>query len=261
MLEASGFDFRVRYPHKYLCKIGKFLGLEQPVILLGFDILTDLYRTFGPLKQTTSTMSYAPLKLATMLMDTQEDFITLARYKEHKTGEEEVLETIHDLLDLYTHNQNRTIVGPRYEMKKFIAVRLKCRDDSKPRHTCWYESSKTNGIKSNVKTPKTPITPASPSDTRTNGKDGVSPATMSPHSSASSRRGMGARGQDGTVRFMLDAEQAKEEKAVVDKFFNIEMEEYEVEIEEPIVKQPQNHHHRNGGHGHGRDFHNKRMRR
>ena len=37
--------------------------------------------------------------------------------------------------------------------------------------------------------------------------------------------------------------------------------EYEVEIEEPIVKQPQNHHHRNGGHGHGRDFHNKRMRR
>ena len=37
--------------------------------------------------------------------------------------------------------------------------------------------------------------------------------------------------RDGTVRFMLDPERARDEKHAVAEFFKIEMEEYEVEIE------------------------------
>ena len=36
--------------------------------------------------------------------------------------------------------------------------------------------------------------------------------------------------KDGTVRFMLDPQRAKEEKGTVSEFFNLEEEEFEVEV-------------------------------
>lgn len=36
--------------------------------------------------------------------------------------------------------------------------------------------------------------------------------------------------KDGTVRFMLDPQRAKEEKEIVSEFFNLEEEEYEIEV-------------------------------
>jgi CTD kinase subunit beta len=170
------------------------------------------------------------------------------------------METMLDILDLYTHFQKSSIVGPSHDIQKFIQLKIKLNQEmvdggSFTRYTEEHEAPKTNGLKSNIKTPKTPITPASPSDTRING---ASPATLSPRSSGSSRRGIGARGQDGTVRFMLDAEKAKEEKEIVAEYFKVEYEDYEVEVEEPIRHERPPHSQRNG-----RDdrFHNKRLRR
>ncbi|KFY85776.1 hypothetical protein V500_08121, partial [Pseudogymnoascus sp. VKM F-4518 (FW-2643)] len=40
------------------------------------------------------------------------------------------------------------------------------------------------------------------------------------------------RGQEGTVRFMLDGAQARSEKEIVTEYFKDEYEEYEVEVEE-----------------------------
>ena len=37
--------------------------------------------------------------------------------------------------------------------------------------------------------------------------------------------------RDGTVRFMLDAGKAREEKEVVDEYLRIQEEEYEVEVD------------------------------
>ena len=37
--------------------------------------------------------------------------------------------------------------------------------------------------------------------------------------------------REGTVRFMLDGERAIEERKVVDSFFKVEEEEYEIEVE------------------------------
>ncbi|KAH8804716.1 cyclin-like protein [Xylogone sp. PMI_703] len=241
MLEASGFDFRARYPQKHLIKLSKVSKIDQDVAKLSYKIMLDLYRTFAPLKQTCATMAFACIELATIL-EKQEDLIhgdDAPRYADWRTSRAEVMETMLDLLDLYTHFLKASTVGPSYNIEKFINIKIKLNQEldekiSLGRYTEFIEAAKSNGTKHSIKTPKTPITPASPSDTRVNGRDAASPATLSPRSSGSGRRGNNVRGQDGTVRFMLDAEQAKQEKATVAEYFKVEYEEYEEEAEEPI---------------------------
>jgi CTD kinase subunit beta len=267
MLESSGFDFRARYPHKHLIKLARDLGIDRDVANVAYKIMLDLYRSFSPLKQTCASMAIACIELATLILEKQQDLCRHdpPSYRKWRITRAEVMETMLDLLDLYTHFQKSSILGPSYDIDKFIQLKIqlsKGMGDGGPqtRYTEEQEAPKTNGVKSNIKTPKTPITPASPSDTRLGSKDGVSPAPLSPRS-GSSRRGIGARGQDGTVRFMLDAEKAKQEKETVNDHFKVEYEDYEVEVEEPIKhERPYTHNHiqRNG-----RDdrYHNKRVRR
>jgi CTD kinase subunit beta len=71
MLEASGFDFRTRHPQKTLMKLGRHYGHPQgsKVSNLAYRISIDLYRTFSPIKQSSSTMAYSCLELAGRLLD------------------------------------------------------------------------------------------------------------------------------------------------------------------------------------------------
>lgn len=242
MLEASGFDFRVRYPHKHLIKLIKAARIEKDVANTAYHMMIDLYRTFAPLKQTCATMTFACVELATIVLEKQESAIRGERapsYRRWRTSRAEVIETILDLLDLYTHFQKWSTVGPSHPIDKFIEIRIKLNQEVEKdvlldRYTEHHDAPKPNGFKNSIKTPKTPITPASPAESRTNGKDAASPATLSPRSSGSGRKGIGARGQDGTIRFMLDAEQAKQEKDTVAEYYKVEYEEYEVEVEEQI---------------------------
>jgi CTD kinase subunit beta len=274
MLEASGFDFRVRYPQKHLIKLSKEAGINIDVAKVAYEVMVDLYKTFAPLKQTCATMSFACIELATLILEKQQELIRgpqSPKYEKWCTTREEIMETLLDLLDLYTHFQKSSIVGPSYNIEKFIQLKIKLNqeieeDATLGRYTEQHEAGKTNGFKSNIKTPKTPITPASPSDTRINGKDVASPATLSPRSSGSGRKNIGTRGQDGTIRFMLDAEQAKREKETVAEYFKVEYEDYEVEVEEPIKNDPPPHHNNHQNHHRNRrddrfHHHNKRMRR
>lgn len=235
-----------------------------PELFLGvaWAMMMDLYKTFGPLKATAFNMALACIKLTTLILQQQEDvFLDLNRFF---TTESELIEIVLDLLDLYTHFQKSSIVGSKYPIETFINLRIKLNQEMEeagiPRYTGMLEPTK-NGLKSNIKTPKTPITPASPAETRFNGKDVNSPATLSPRSSGSGRRGTGARGQDGTVRFMQDAIKAKEEQEIVAEFFNEEFEEYEVEVEEAIKPdRPSANHHQSSHHPRNDRF-NKRARR
>ncbi|PQE14253.1 hypothetical protein CJF31_00006842 [Rutstroemia sp. NJR-2017a BVV2] len=274
MLEASVFDFRVRYPQKHLIKLVKKGGIQKDVAQVAYQVMLDLYRTFAPLKQTCSTMAFACVELATLIVEKQKGWRG-PPYKKWWTSRSEIMETMLDLLDLYTHFQKQSLVGPSHHIDKFINIRLKINqelDEKKlPRHTEHYELPRNNGSRANIKTPKTPITPASPTEVRLNGRDVASPATMSPKSSSSGRRGIGTRGQDGTVRFMLDANTAKEERDTVNEYFRNEFEDYEVEVEEAVPVEPIPTLHTNNRRGphhdgrHGRDHHhhhfNKRMRR
>jgi CTD kinase subunit beta len=266
MLESSGFDFRARHPHKHLIKLAKDVGIDREVAKLAYTIMLDLCRTFAPIKQTCAAMSAACIELATRISGQEHD-ISPDLYRKWRTTRAEVVETVLDLLDLYTHFQKSSIVGPSYDIETFIQLKIQLNQGGENiRYTEEHQAPKTNGARSNIKTPKTPITPASPSDTRVGSKDIMSPATLSPRSS-SSRRGLGVRGQDGTVRFMLDAEEAKQEQESVNEYFKVEYEEYEVEVEETIKyernerhERPHNYNYRNGRGGDDR-YHHKRVRR
>jgi CTD kinase subunit beta len=267
VLESSGFDFRSFHPHDTLTKLLKSVGISKAVSDIAFEMMIDLHKTFAPLKQVTTTMAVACAELAALVADSPQDQeITKnfsADYDKWSTSRAEVVETALDLLDLYTQFQKQSDVGPRYNIGSFIKIQIKYNQEVEQtpglsRYTEYHDYLKSNGYKTNIKTPKTPITPASPTDVRTNG---ASPATLSPRSSGS--RKMGVHGE-GTVRFMLDAEQAKRERETVDEYHKVEYEEYEVEVEEPVQPEraPQGHHRPSGPAGRDDRYHpSKRGRR
>ena len=65
MLEASGFDFRNRYPQTLALKMAKHYRVDRDTVgKTAYNISLDLYRTFAPLKQTTATMAIACVELS-----------------------------------------------------------------------------------------------------------------------------------------------------------------------------------------------------
>lgn len=65
MLEASGFDFRNRYPQRFLLKLARHYQVDRKTVgKTAYDMSLDLYRTFAPLKQTAATMAVACVELA-----------------------------------------------------------------------------------------------------------------------------------------------------------------------------------------------------
>lgn len=70
MLEASGFDFRNRYPQRLLLKIAKHYRVQKETVgKTAFNMSLDLYRTFAPLKQTTATMAVACVELSARIFE------------------------------------------------------------------------------------------------------------------------------------------------------------------------------------------------
>jgi len=130
-----------------------------------------------------------------------------------------------------------TSVGPLYSLETFIDIRIRLNQEASaaniPRYALY--ASETTSQNTNGATPKprngveptSPFTPATPG--------AISPSTGAPTSAT------GIRGQNGTVRFMLDAARANREHAEVDKYYKVEEEEYEVDVdmEEPERKTQQ----------------------
>ena len=70
MLEASGFDFRNRYPQKLLLKLARHYAVAQETVgKTAYNMSLDLYRTFAPLKQTAATMAVSCVELAGRVWD------------------------------------------------------------------------------------------------------------------------------------------------------------------------------------------------
>lgn len=95
MLEASGFDFRNRYPQKVLVKLAKEYHVDRHIIgKTAYDISIDLYRTFTPLKQSSSTMAMACLELSARIHEANLEQVFGARgfnYRKWSTSREEVM--------------------------------------------------------------------------------------------------------------------------------------------------------------------------
>lgn len=147
-------------------------------------------------------------------------------------------ETLLDLLDLYTHHRAASVVGQEHVLDTFIGIRIALNQEASanryPRHT---QNSKrkpfTNGIKAaNGVRDSKEAAPRDGSRSLTSPRDDLSKELRSPQSAASVNGVSKQPGlRDGTVRFMLDPERARDEKQSVAEFFRVEEEEYEVEIE------------------------------
>jgi CTD kinase subunit beta len=232
MLESAGFDFRNRYPQKVMVKLARALKFDANAeAKTTWNLSVDIYRTFAPLKQSTPTMAIACLELAARLHGKDASKFVDAgpvRYSKWATSRAEVMETLLDLLDLYTHHRSATSVGPLYTLEHFINIRIGLNQEASAANISRYSQyasespsgaeSTTNGSK-----PRNGIDPASPFTPAT-------PGTLSPGTDQAPKSAIGIRGQNGTVRFMLDAARAHDERDKFDEFHKVEEEEYEVEV-------------------------------
>ena len=255
MLEASGFDFRTRHPQKTLIKLARKYGLtaQSAVSNTAYRISQDLYRTFAPIKQTSSTMAFACLELAGRLLDERSEAVEQGRdYHAWRTSREEVMgeifypyplpnisstptprcklgnqltkaETLFDLLELYTHNRASTTVGPHFPADRFLTVRIPLNKEAEaqrlPRYTHWVDD-----LHSREQQQQQPNGSAVQ-----NGGPPRPLHPLTPVTANGERPRANEKGRDGAVRFMLDPECAEAERARVAEFFKVEMEEYRVD--------------------------------
>lgn len=245
MLESAGFDFRNRHPQRIVIKLIREWRVDTSTVgKTAYNMCIDIYRTFAPLKQTASTLAFACVELATRIHDATliPDMTDSDSYRKWSTTREEVLETILDLLDLYTHHPKATTVGMEHPIDSFINTRITLNKEASaagyPRYTVWETAPKHSNGGASTATNGHALPDVSPASDPKTGVPSPSPPAMGPTSATGARSRVGERSKDGMVRFMLHAQKARDEKETVAQYFAPdEWEEYEEEIEVP-VEQP-----------------------
>ncbi|KAK7897207.1 RNA polymerase II C-terminal domain kinase beta subunit [Exophiala xenobiotica] len=255
MLEASGFDFRNRHPQDLMIKIAKLYNFQRtsPVVRTAYSMSLDLYRTFAPLKQQTAALAFACLELSGRLHDIENSRMWNGDdYGVWKIDRPMVMETMLDLLELYTHHRTSTAVGPDFPVDTFLTVRIPLNVESEEkkiaRYTEWVstdgpgDGSGSQGAASGRRGGGGGVNGNGVAATnggshvrsRSSSKNNVSPqdVTVSPSTNASSvstaptsvpgggalRQRMGERGREGTVRFILNPGREGEERSIVELF-------------------------------------------
>jgi CTD kinase subunit beta len=234
VLEASTFDFRSRGPHHMLAKIARTLGHGEqvkPVYNLAWVALTDLYRTFAPLKQTSVTLALSMMELAARLLNAEYVLFEIERYDLTKveTSREETMETILDSLDLYIQHTAASTLGTQYSLDDFLRLRLalkkECDSNNIPRNCNAPAQASPGQVLPASRVQNGHPTPVSPPQ---NGTTQVLPAPI--------RLEHRPPVSGGTLRFMLNPQLAHDERKQVEDFFIEEWEEYEEEIEVPLPR-------------------------
>ncbi|KAK7413486.1 RNA polymerase II C-terminal domain kinase beta subunit [Neonectria punicea] len=240
ILETIGFDFRTRYPQKLLVKVVRnILGKEdgKEFFNTAYAMCIDMYKTFVPIKRTTFSMVMAIVELTALMREEHLDKVQEFAAKRRQYHRGAVMETMLDILDLYSQHYKSTKLGSQFDLNKMIDIKIRLNHDLEkafePRYLFHCPRCEAEDPQ-----PSTPASATSP----------VTSATLA--GDASGRRT--ARGQDGTMRFVFDPDSARMEQETVKEHFHEEFEEYEVEVEEPIPPPPQHEGgHRGGYHGHG----------
>ncbi|EGS21736.1 C-terminal domain kinase-like protein [Thermochaetoides thermophila DSM 1495] len=242
ILETIGFDFRVQYPQKLLIKmVRKMFPREdasqqeegKQFLRVAYDMAIDIYKTFAPIKQTSFTLVLAILELTSLLLDT--DAEKMRAFKEAASWHSEkaaVFETLLDLLDLYTQFPKSTKIGLRFELKKLMDVKIEINNlmtrEKYQRYQGWCDRCAPD-----------------PHDTRSLTPSSITSPATNPSLSGTTSVKRKATSTEGTMRFVFDADEARKEKALVDRYFIDEYEEHEIEVEEPIKEPEPRHNSRN----------------
>jgi CTD kinase subunit beta len=211
---------------------------------VAYNMSIDMYKTFAPIKQASFTLVLAILELTSLLLDTDPEktkqFKNTAAWHSERAC---VLETMLDLLDLYTQFPKSTKVGTRFAMNKVMDVKIEINNlvakEKHQRYHGWCDRCAPDLLDTRSLTPGSATSPAT---------------NPSLHGSSSAKRKRAP--SEGTQRFVFDAGQARMEKELVARYFIDEYEEVEVEVEEPI-REPEprhpgrsNHSYRGHGHSH-----------
>ncbi|KAL1841314.1 hypothetical protein VTJ49DRAFT_7151 [Mycothermus thermophilus] len=230
ILETVGFDFRVQYPQKLLIKmVRKMFPRDDPAsqtegkefLRVAYNMSIDMYKTFAPIKQTTFTMVLAILELTARLLDTDpqrtKQFQDASSWHSNRDC---VVETILDLLDLYTRFQKSTKVGVRFDLQKLMDVKIDFNNllatEKRERYTGWCDRCGPDTADTRSATPGSATSPA------------TNPSL--PGSNPPAKRKMPPT--EGTQRFIFDADKAREERDIVARYFN---DEYEDPIEARVL--------------------------
>lgn len=130
-------------------------------------------------------------------------------------------ETLLDLLDLYTEYRSATIVGRDYNLNTFLGIRIVLNLEASANQYPRYAQSMMEKASANSKEHLTAY------DTRercesgqkfvVNSREHASPKIRDLESAASAKNL--TRFQQGTIRFVLDPERAKNEKRAMASFF------------------------------------------
>ncbi|KAI1265028.1 cyclin-like protein [Xylariaceae sp. FL1019] len=230
IIEAIRFDFQVRKPHKILAKIVKSIVGPRPEASQFFDLAyqagIDMYKTLTPLKHTTYTCAVMVAQLTSMVTGQFEEAFTRMNLKEFFTCEEWVAEAMIDLLDLYTDYTKSTLLGQGIDLQVFINVKIRVNKKMDAARIPRYANFCNECERERVPPSPSSIgsSPASPNETSSN---------------ASTKRG--TKGSEGTMRFLFDADEARQEKRIYEKYTRDEYDEWEEEVEEPIPDPRENH--------------------
>ncbi|EEY15007.1 C-type cyclin [Verticillium alfalfae VaMs.102] len=269
ILETIGFDFRSRYAQKYFVKaIKTILGpsATKAFFATTYDMGIDLHKTFAPIKQTTWTMALAVTELTALVTGAHIDAVQKVKPSDWHTTRADIVETMLDLLDLYTQHPKSTKVGSLYEEQHFFDIKRKVmaevdtgikengadRGSKISRYLVWCEQCK-------VDEPQPGFTPAiTPSFTPSFTPGSPATTGSAPGSNPAVKRS--TRGTEGTMRFVFDMDQAKVEKKAVDSYLHEEYDDVEIDRVEAIPEaerqqQQQQHHqqqHRDRRHEGGR---------
>ena len=235
VLEAAGFDFRGKYPHEMIVKLAKELpdskiGTNSMLAEVGFVVCTDMHRTWAPLKQTEVTMAFASLELGVHLLAAYNetdasgvgDWIGHLDYNEWGTSRPEIMESILDVLDLYTHHTHLTTYGVQFALDIFLRIRLMFNKECTAGHIERYASAPPRTAPSTSQVENGHPKPLSQMELATAQSTG-------PHANLSTNGSV-------TQRFMLNPQRAFDERVQVSRFFVDDWEEYEEEVEVPVQR-------------------------
>ncbi|CAI4214882.1 unnamed protein product [Parascedosporium putredinis] len=228
MLEIIGFDFRTRHPQKYLIKVVRtLLGPEQgkSFLQIAYEMCMDMYKTFVPIKQTCLTMVLAIVELTSRVTCQYVDVMGEINPSRWNVTRQSVMETILDLLDLYTQFHKSTKLGQRYDLARFIDVKIKVNAelDAKPELSRHEFSCQ-------------PCAERALAESQAAAAPGAGPGLITALTMTATYNPLrtGNKSSESTLRLVFDREQARREAETVSSYFKEEYEEIEVEVEELI---------------------------
>ncbi|KAL2760235.1 hypothetical protein ACRALDRAFT_2093004 [Sodiomyces alcalophilus JCM 7366] len=242
ILETIGFDFRSRYVQKYIVKATRvILGPQasKDFFTLTYDIGIDLHKTFAPIKHATWTMALAVIELAARITGTHVEDIRRVQPSEWHTTRDDVLETLVDLLDLYTHHTKATKLGSKYDLNRFIEIRIDINKDIEAAQEektvksipFWCDACEVEPPPTGFSLAVTPSFTPSFTPGVTPGS-ATSPATVGSGSNPAVRRS--ARSAEGTMRFVFDKDQAQKEREAINSYLHEDYEEVEMDVIEKV---------------------------